>query len=119
MQASSLGAKLPGITPNAKCKLRLLKLERVKDWLLMEEEFVSNQERLKPQEERNEEERTKVCIAIAFAVALVTQLDPIAMTISTFRVHVFAQVDELRGSPMSVGSLEEIIDEKCVPSLCS
>ena len=42
---SSLGAKLPGITPNAKCKLRLLKLERIKDWLLMEEEFVSNQER--------------------------------------------------------------------------
>jgi 26S proteasome regulatory subunit T2 len=60
LQASSLGAKLPGITPNAKCKLRLLKLERVKDWLLMEEEFVSNQERLKPQEERNEEDRTKV-----------------------------------------------------------
>ena len=59
LQASSLGAKLPGITPNAKCKLRLLKLERVKDWLLMEEEFVSNQERLKPQEERNEEDRTK------------------------------------------------------------
>ncbi len=56
---SSLGAKLPGITPNAKCKLRLLKLERIKDWLLMEEEFVSNQERLKPQEERNEEDRTK------------------------------------------------------------
>ena len=26
----------------------------------MEEEFVQNQERLKPQEERNEEERTKV-----------------------------------------------------------
>ena len=59
---SSLGAKLPGITPNAKCKLRLLKLERIKDWLLMEEEFVSNQERLKPQEERNEEDRTKACI---------------------------------------------------------
>ena len=56
---SSLGAKLPGITPNAKCKLRLLKLERIKDWLLMEEEFVSNQERLKPQEERNEEDRSK------------------------------------------------------------
>ena len=30
------------------------------------------------------------------------------------------QVDELRGSPMSVGSLEEIIDEKYVlsSSLC-
>ncbi|KAK9835193.1 hypothetical protein WJX81_005001 [Elliptochloris bilobata] len=78
-QASSLGSKLPAITPNAKCKLRLLKLERVKDWLLMEQEFVANQERLKPQEERNEEDRSKV--------------------------------DDLRGSPMSVGNLEEIIDE--------
>ena len=27
-------------------------------------------------------------------------------------VELFLQVDELRGSPMSVGSLEEIIDEK-------
>ena len=26
------------------------------------------------------------------------------------------QVDELRGSPMSVGSLEEIIDERCAPN---
>lgn len=58
--AAGLGTKLPNITPNAKCKLRLLKLERVKDWLLMEEEFVANQERLKPQEERNEEDRSKV-----------------------------------------------------------
>ena len=39
----------PAITPASKCKLRLLKLERVRDYLLMEEEFVSNQERLKPQ----------------------------------------------------------------------
>lgn len=59
-QASSLGTKLPTIAPNAKCKLRLLKLERVKDYLLMEEEFVKTQELLKPHEERNEEERTKV-----------------------------------------------------------
>lgn len=58
--AAGLGTKLPNVTPNAKCKLRLLKLERIKDWLLMEEEFVANQERLKPQEERNEEDRSKV-----------------------------------------------------------
>ena len=34
--------------------------------------------------------------------------------------NVCAQVDELRGSPMSVGSLEEIIDEKygSLPVLC-
>lgn len=71
--------KLPGVTPHTKCRLRLLKQERIKDYLLMEEEFIRNQERLKPQEEKNEEERTKV--------------------------------DELRGSPMSVGNLEEIIDD--------
>lgn len=72
-------ARLPVVTPATKCKLRLLKLDRVKDYLLMEEEFVTNQERLKPQEDKNEEDRSKV--------------------------------DDLRGSPMSVGNLEEIIDE--------
>mmetsp|Transcript_466 Transcript_466/g.1626 ORF Transcript_466/g.1626 Transcript_466/m.1626 type:complete len:443 (-) Transcript_466:1615-2943(-) len=71
--------RLPTITPNTKCKLRLLKLERVKDYLLMEEEFVTNQERLRPQEEKNEEQNTKV--------------------------------EDLRGSPMSVGTLEEIVDD--------
>ncbi|XP_068647679.1 26S proteasome regulatory subunit 4 homolog B-like [Aristolochia californica] len=72
-------ARLPVVTPLTKCKLRLLKLERIKDYLLMEEEFVSHQERLKPQEDKNEEDRSKV--------------------------------DDLRGSPMSVGNLEELIDE--------
>jgi len=38
----------PWFTPATKCKLRLLKLDRVKDYLLMEEEFVAVQERLKP-----------------------------------------------------------------------
>merc|ERR1711872_617120 len=71
--------KLPGVTPHTKCKLKLLKQERIKDYLLMEEEFIRNQERLKPQEEKIEEERSKV--------------------------------DDLRGTPMSVGSLEEIIDD--------
>merc|ERR1711920_1028591 len=72
-------SKLPMVTPHTKCRLRLLKQERIKDYLLMEEEFIRNQERLKPQEEKNEEERSKV--------------------------------DDLRGTPMSVGSLEEIIDD--------
>merc|ERR1712025_1152001 len=71
--------KLPQVTPYTKCRLRLLKMERIKDYLLMEEEFIRNQERLKPQEEKNEEERSKV--------------------------------DDLRGTPMSVGNLEEIIDD--------
>ncbi len=45
----------------------------------MEEEFVAGQERLKSQEDKNEEDRSKV--------------------------------DNLRGSPMSVGNLEDKIDE--------
>lgn len=58
----------------------MLKMERIKDYLLMEEEFVQNQELLKPQEEKTQEERTKV--------------------------------DDLRGAPMIVGTLEEIIDDE-------
>merc|ERR1712117_252497 len=72
-------SKLPEVKPYTKCRLRLLKMERIKDYLLMEEEYIKNQERMKPQDEKNEEERS--------------------------------QVETLRGSPMAVGSLEEIIDE--------
>ena len=78
-KGSEAAARLPTITPLTKCKLELLKLERIKEYLLMEEEFVSNQEQLKPQEDKNEEDRSKV--------------------------------DDLRGSPMSVGNLEELINE--------
>ncbi|ORX66911.1 26S proteasome subunit P45 [Linderina pennispora] len=46
------------------------------------QEFVQNQQRLKPQEEKTQEER--------------------------------ARVDELRGSPMTVGTLEEVIDDNHV-----
>ncbi len=71
--------RLPTVTPTTKCKLRLLKLDRIKDYLLLEEEFIVNQEQLKPLAEKKEQER--------------------------------AQVDELRGMPMYVGGLEEIVDE--------
>ncbi|KAG9303614.1 hypothetical protein G9A89_018510 [Geosiphon pyriformis] len=72
-------SKLPPVYPTTRCRLKLLKMERIKDYLLLEEEFVQNQERLKPQEEKAQEERTRV--------------------------------DDLRGSPMGVGTLEEIIDD--------
>ncbi|XP_062187244.1 26S proteasome regulatory subunit 4 homolog isoform X2 [Phragmites australis] len=78
-KGAEAAARLPNVAPLSKCRLRLLKLERVKDYLLMEEEFVAAQERLRPQEGKTEEDRSKV--------------------------------DDLRGTPMSVGSLEEIIDE--------
>lgn len=41
--------------------MKLLKMERIKDYLLMEEEFVQNQEQLKPQEEK-----AQVCIVIQY-----------------------------------------------------
>uniref|UniRef100_A0A2K6UDJ2 AAA+ ATPase domain-containing protein n=1 Tax=Saimiri boliviensis boliviensis TaxID=39432 RepID=A0A2K6UDJ2_SAIBB len=72
-------SKLPLVTPHTQCRLKLLKLKRIKDYLLMEEEFIRNQEQMKPLEEKQEVERSKV--------------------------------DDLRGTPMSVGTLEEIIDD--------
>jgi 26S proteasome regulatory subunit T2 len=72
-------SKTPTIVPSSKCKLRLLKLERVKDFLLLESEFIKNHEVFKPRLETDQEEREKL--------------------------------EELRGSPMAVGSLEELIDD--------
>ena len=76
--------KTPTITPSQKCKLRLLKLDRVKDFLLLEQEFIRNQDVFRT-EERDQEEREKL--------------------------------EELRGSPLGVGSLEELIDDNhCIVS---
>jgi 26S proteasome regulatory subunit T2 len=72
--------KLPTVNPHTRCKLKLLRLERIKDYLLMEEEFISNMDLKKPREEKQQEERTKI--------------------------------DEIRGSPLQVGNLEEIIDDR-------
>merc|ERR1719387_2645744 len=85
MKGTIGGSKLPTVVPSTKCRLRLLKHERIKDYLMMEEEFISEQERLKPKEERDTEEKSKL--------------------------------DDIRGSPMDVGSLEEFIDENhCIVS---
>ncbi|KAJ2749064.1 ATPase of 26S proteasome regulatory subunit 4 [Coemansia pectinata] len=74
--------KMPKVYPTIRCNLKLLKLKRINDYLLMEEEFVQNQQLLKPQEEKMQEER--------------------------------ARIDELRGSPMTVSTLEEVIDDNHV-----
>ncbi|WWC63355.1 uncharacterized protein I303_105955 [Kwoniella dejecticola CBS 10117] len=71
-------SRLPAVYPTTRCKLKMLKMERIKDYLLMEEEFVANQAAYSG-EDRTAADRTRV--------------------------------DELRGSPMGVGSLEEIIDD--------
>lgn len=46
-------AKLPVANPVSKCKLRLSRLNRIKDYLLMEQEFLQNQEAVKPREEKD------------------------------------------------------------------
>lgn len=78
--------KLPAVAPTTRCRLKLLRTERIKDYLLLEEEFVSNQERLKPS----------------------TSSDPATKDSPNPEE---TKLDDLRGSPMQVGTLEEIIDD--------
>ncbi|KAI1731216.1 ATPase family associated with various cellular activities (AAA) domain-containing protein [Ditylenchus destructor] len=79
-KASDTANKLRSVTPVTRCLLKVMKLERIQDYMLMEEEFIKSQERLKPQRERQEQERIKV--------------------------------DRLRGTPMFVGSLVELIEDQ-------
>jgi 26S proteasome regulatory subunit T2 len=73
-----LASKLPNITPNGKCLLRMRKLERVKDYLLMEEDFVKSQKTEKSEDKQIEEDKN--------------------------------YLELLRGTPVQVGTLEEIIN---------
>lgn len=41
------------VFPTAKCKLRMMKLTRIKDFLLLESEFIKNQKILRPSEDRD------------------------------------------------------------------
>jgi len=84
-KGSMTAERLPVIVPNTMCRLRLLKFQRVKDYLLMEEDFVREQERLKPKEKTESAERLQV-----------------------------EDIQDIRGSPLDVGSLEEFIDDNHV-----
>jgi 26S proteasome regulatory subunit T2 len=75
-----VASKLPTVTPNSKCLLRMRKLERIKDYLLMEEEYIKSQTKNKTEDEKAEEEKNLV--------------------------------ELLRGSPITIGTLEEIITEE-------
>lgn len=76
--------KLPTVTPATKCRLKALKMDRIKDYLLMEEEFVSAQEAFKKKKIDNNEEEKDV---------------------------EREKIDEIRETPLSIGTLEEIINE--------
>ncbi|GIX62959.1 26S protease regulatory subunit 4, putative [Babesia caballi] len=71
--------RIPTVTPSTKCRLRLLKLERIKDYLLLEEEYIANKIRLNPTRNKNQDD--------------------------------LLRLEDLRGNPMSVGTIEEMIDD--------
>jgi 26S proteasome regulatory subunit T2 len=74
-----VASKLPAVTPTTKCLLRMRKFERIKDYLLMEEEYIKNQKENKEEDTKKEEEKN--------------------------------MLDTLRGSPITIGTLEEIVAE--------
>ncbi|KAL7711749.1 26S protease regulatory subunit [Entamoeba marina] len=72
-------SKLPQINPRTQCNLKKLRLERLKDILLIQRDFIENQEQVKPKEEIEKDIRKRV--------------------------------EEMRGSPLEVSKLHEIIDD--------
>lgn len=91
---TSAAAKLPAVYPSQRCKLRLLRMQRVHDHLLLEEEYVENQERLR---------KAKTAKDSSAPVAADDAADRNA--------DERGRVDDMRGSPMGVGTLEEMIDD--------
>ncbi|KAF3760351.1 hypothetical protein M406DRAFT_96190 [Cryphonectria parasitica EP155] len=92
---TSAAAKLPAIYPSQRCKLRLLRMQRIHDHLLLEEEYVENQERLR---------KAKAAKDSSAPAAADDHADD-------RNADERGRVDDMRGSPMGVGTLEEMIDD--------
>jgi len=90
-------AKLPAVYPTSRCKLRYLRMQRIHDHLLLEEEYVENQERLR-----------KAKAAKEGGAPVAAASDPEAQDRNADER---GRVDDMRGSPMGVGTLEEMIDD--------
>ncbi|KAI9896946.1 hypothetical protein N3K66_007968 [Trichothecium roseum] len=90
---TSAAAKLPAVYPTSRCKLRLLRMQRIHDHLLLEEEYVENQERLRK------------------AKAAKEGSGPTPDAENDRLADERGRVDDMRGSPMGVGTLEELIDD--------
>ena len=90
-----MASKLPTVTPTARCKLRLLKQLRIKDYLLLEEEVVALYQaraKRKELEEGNKKPR-------APGPSGERETDDESM------------LAQLKGSPLGVGTLEEVQPE--------
>ncbi|ESZ92312.1 proteasome regulatory particle subunit Rpt2 [Sclerotinia borealis F-4128] len=91
-------AKLPAVYPTSRCKLRYLRMQRIHDHLLLEEEYVENQERLR---------KTKSAKEGTGAPATAGGDSDAGDRNADEK----GRVDDMRGSPMGVGTLEEMIDD--------
>jgi 26S proteasome regulatory subunit T2 len=92
---TSAAAKMPPVYPTSRCKLRLLRMQRIHDHLLLEEEYVENQERLRKAKAAKDNNAA-----------------PASEQESSDRMaDERGRVDDMRGSPMGVGTLEEMIDD--------
>ncbi|KAH8166144.1 hypothetical protein CIB48_g2105 [Xylaria polymorpha] len=91
---TSAAAKLPAVYPTSRCKLRLLRMQRIHDHLLLEEEFVENQERLRKAKAAKDNTGPAPDLEAGDRMA-----------------DERGRVDDMRGSPMGVGTLEEMIDD--------
>ena len=89
----SAAAKLPTILPSTKCRLRMLRSERINDYLLLEEEYV-----------RSMESKTKPVEIVGDVVT--PENDQAEAGAADAKM-----IEELRGNPVPIGNLEEIIDE--------
>lgn len=92
----SAAAKLPVIYPTARCKLRYLRMQRIHDHLLLEEEYVENQEQIRKAKAAN----------TATPASAGGDSDAIDRNADER-----SRVDDMRGTPMGVGNLEEMIDD--------
>src|SRR5258707_8502674 len=52
--------KLPAVSPTPRCRLKLLKKERIKDYLPLEEKIIQNPKRLKPESTREEKHQDEL-----------------------------------------------------------
>lgn len=84
-----MASKLPTVTPTARCKLRLLKQLRIKDYLLLEEEVVALYQARAKRKELEEGNKK-------------------AGTTGDRETDDETMLAQLKGSPLGVGQLEEV-----------
>lgn len=108
------------VFPTAKCKLRMMKLTRIKDFLLLESEFIKNQKILRPSEDRD---KVRLCRDHLPSLSMppLPLTHPHAHCGISLAISQEARdkVEAIRGSPLRLGTLEEIVDDShCIIRYC-